>query len=162
MSVAPIVLELLDSGQGYAVQRWEFEAVGPITIGRAVECDIEIANPFVSRSHAYMQCVDAEWRLVAVSKAGVFVDGQRITELALSDETTFRLAERGPLLRFREMREVPGADDGGGTIQFDADRTPLLVLHETERDREVAEIAESPYFQELQKKAARFRQNRPT
>jgi hypothetical protein len=157
MSDRGIALELLDSGQGYAIQRWEFEDVGLITIGRSKECDIVVANPFVSRSHAYVQAIEAEWRLVALSSAGVFVDRQRIATLTLADGALFRLAERGPLMRYLRW-EHAASRGGGSTVHFDPVVTPLLVLHETERDREVEAIAESPYFQELQRQAARLRQ----
>jgi hypothetical protein len=45
----------------------------------------------------------------------------------------------------------------GETICFDTARTPLLVLDEEQLNREVGQIAEGDYFQDLQRKLAHFR-----
>jgi hypothetical protein len=37
----------------------------------------------------------------------------------------------------------------------------LLILDETQRDQEVRQIVEEPYFQHLQKLAAQMRRSRP-
>jgi hypothetical protein len=86
----------------------------------------------------------------------VFVEGTRVDHLRLEDGLTFRLAERGPFLRFWSGQES-GRRSGGETICFDSSHTPLLVLDEQLRDREVTEIAEGDYFQALQRKVASLR-----
>jgi hypothetical protein len=98
--------------------------------------------------------------LSAVSRSGVFVDGQRIERLTLAEGTVFRLAERGPLLRFRAAAEA-GGGTARETVCFDEMRTPLLIVDKQQRDREVGEIAEGAYFQELRKKVARLRARPP-
>lgn len=153
---AAISLELLDSGQGYSVQSWEFGADSLVQIGRSKECEVAIANPFVSRSHAYLHRVASTWYLVTVSPGGAYIDGLRVEHSPLTDGTVFRLAEKGPLLRFRYLPEAPG-EANNSTMQFDPDRVILLTLRERERDAEVEEIAASPYFQELQRKARLLR-----
>ena len=91
-----------------------------------------VANPFVLRSHAYVQSTESEWRLVVPSSAGVFVDRQRIATLTLADGVLFRLAERGPLMRDRRWEHEASREGGGSTVHFDPVVTPLLVLHETQ------------------------------
>jgi len=90
----------------------------------------------------------------------VFVDGERVEQLGLQDGLILRLAERGPMLRFRVGTAV-GSGTANETICFDAARTPLLILDEEQLDREVSQIAEGDYFQDLQRKLAQFRPRPP-
>jgi hypothetical protein len=153
---ATIAFELLDSGQGYVIQSWEFGDDSLIHIGRSKDCDIVIANQYVSRSHAYFHRVGSECLIACVSQAGVFLNGERIEQLPLTDGVVFRLAHKGPMLRFRSL-VCPPPGDNHSTLQFDPDRVLILNLQEGERDAEVQEIVGSPYFQELQRKARLLR-----
>lgn len=156
MPASSFVLELLDSEAGHVLHVWELGDGSSFQIGRARDCDVVLSSPVVSRAHACLHGDEQGWELSAISRAGVFVDGVRTEHLRLEDGLVFQLAERGPLLRFRS-----GIDSEAGsvnqTICFDTARTPLLMLDEAQRDREVAEIADGDYFQELQRKAARLR-----
>ena len=92
----------------------------------------------------------------AVSRSGVFVEGERVEHVVLNDGLAFRLAERGPVLRFRSL-SAAGTSSAGETICFDSSRTPLLVLDEERRDLEVEEIVGDDYFKELQRKVVEMR-----
>lgn len=156
MPASSFVLELLDSEAGHVLHVWELGDGSSFQIGRARDCDVVLSSPVVSRAHACLHGEEQGWELSAISRVGVFVQGVRTEHLRLEDGLVFQLAERGPLLRFRS-----GIDSSLGsadqTISFDSTRTPLLILDEDQRDREVAEITEGDYFQDLQRKAARLR-----
>jgi hypothetical protein len=156
MSVSSFALELIDSETGHVLQTWEFGDGDVFQLGRSRDSDIVLQSPYVSRTHAYVRRRDDGWELSAVSRSGVFVNGERVENLALEDGLVLRLAERGPMLRFR-VGTTEGRGTAGETICFDAARTPLLVLDEAQLDREVGQIAGGDYFQELQRKLAQFR-----
>jgi len=156
MSFSSFALELIDSETGHVLQTWEFGDGDVFQLGRSRESDVVLQSPLVSRTHAYVRRRDDGWELSAVSRSGVFVNGERIEHLALQDGLMWRLAERGPTLRFR-TGSAAGLGSAGETICFDAARTPLLVLDEEELHREVDQIAEGDYFQDLQRKLAQFR-----
>lgn len=156
MTASWFSLDLLDTEAGQVLQTWELGDGDTVQLGRSRESDVVLASPFVSRTHACLHRNDEGWELSAVSRSGVFVDGARVEHLILTEGLTFRLAERGPLLRFR----TAPAGTGSGSIEticFDSARTPILILDEQQRDREVVEIAEGDYFRQLQQKVARLR-----
>lgn len=63
-----------------------------VTIGRADDCTIVLADTAVSRHHAAVERTPAGFRLVDTGSAnGVFVDEQRVGEAALSGGTQFRI-----------------------------------------------------------------------
>lgn len=156
MPASSFTLELLDTESGHVLQQWELGGADAFQLGRSRECDVVLGSPFVSRTHVCLQQGEQGWQLSAVSRSGVFVDGQRVEFVILSDGLSFRLAERGPVLRFREL-SATGSSSAGETICFDASRTPLLVLDEKRRDLEVEEIVGDDYFRELQRKVGQLR-----
>jgi pSer/pThr/pTyr-binding forkhead associated (FHA) protein len=156
MSASSFVLELLDSEAGQVVHYWELGGSDVFQLGRSRDCDVVLSSPVVSRAHACLHHHADQWQLSAVSRVGVFAEGRRVEHLTLEDGQSFRLAERGPVLRFRAAQEG-GRKSGGDTISFDSVSMPLLILDEQRRDREVAEIATGDYFQALQRKVALLR-----
>jgi hypothetical protein len=161
MSASSFALELLDPESGHILQQWEFSGRDVCQLGRSRECDVVVGSPFVSRTHACLQFADECWELSAVSRSGVYVDGNRVEHLVLNDGVAFRLAERGPVLRFREQH-ADGQASLGETICFDSARTPVLVLDEERRDLEVEEITGGDYFRELQRKVGQLRKQPAT
>jgi pSer/pThr/pTyr-binding forkhead associated (FHA) protein len=57
----PVVIDLLDSAQGHPLRTWSFNDRDKITLGRTPENDVSVADPYVSRSHAYLQVKDGGW-----------------------------------------------------------------------------------------------------
>jgi pSer/pThr/pTyr-binding forkhead associated (FHA) protein len=157
MSASSFVLELLDGEAGQVLHSWKLGGDDVYQLGRSRDCDVVLSSPVVSRAHACLQHSDDGWELSVLSRHGVFVEGRRVENLPLQDETMFRLAERGPVLRFRSV-QTAGKNSGGETICFDNLSMPMLVLDEQLRDREVAEIATGDYFQSLQQKVALLRE----
>jgi hypothetical protein len=156
MSASSFALELLDTETGHVLQQWELGGGEVYQLGRSRECDVVIGSPFVSRTHACLLQGEQGWELTAVSRSGVFVEGERVEHVLLDDGLAFRLAERGPVLRVRAL-SAAGSASAGETICFDSSRTPLLVLDETRRDLDVEEIAGDDYFKELQRKVVELR-----
>jgi hypothetical protein len=156
MSASSFALELLDTESGHVLQQWDLGGGDVFQLGRSRDCDVVIGSPFVSRIHVCLQHGEQGWELSAVSRSGVFVEGERVEHIHLNDGLAFRLAERGPVLRFRAL-SAAGSTSAGETICFDSSRTPLLILDEERRDLEVEEIIADDYFKELQRKVAQLR-----
>lgn len=154
-----IVLELLDAAQHRPLQTWSFPGLGPIAIGRASDNDVVLADPFVSRAHARLESVAGNWRLISLSQQQVLWEGQRHSELPLSDGVVFQLGPRGCVMRFSRLRE-PSAPGNYSTLTFDTATMPVFMLDSQQLEREVAEITSGDYFRDLQKAAQRLRQRR--
>jgi hypothetical protein len=142
------MIQLLDSAQGYPLQSWRFEDRNHVTIGRAEENDVVVADPYVSRAHAYLEHDPAsgQWRVISISRQQIVFQGEQRGELALADGMIFRLGQHGCFLRFDQSVE---ATDGGKTLSFDPATMPVLALDTQRMQREVGEIVEGEYFQNL-------------
>jgi hypothetical protein len=153
------VLQLLDSAQGHPLQTWTIAEKDHVTIGRAEENDIVVADPYVSRAHAYLHFDPAhdEWRVISISRQQVVFQGEARGELPLADGMVFRLGQHGCYLRFGQS--LDGADDRK-TISFDATLMPVFALDRKKMQSEVNEIADGEYFQSLKHAASRLRQDR--
>lgn len=82
---------------------------GPVTIGRAAECDVRVDDPRVSRQHATLRVTDDGWELHDASRFGTWRDGERIERCSLVGVVEVRLGdpEAGPTLRLA-TGPVPG------------------------------------------------------
>lgn len=158
------VIDLLDTQQGYVLQSWTVRAGVVAQIGRSTTADVSVRNPFVSRSHAYVQCENDRWEIHCLSDGGLLIDGRFTKSAVLEPGLEFRLARKGPLLRFRLEVEQGGPQEersgGSATMQWDEDSVPLLVLDRTKRDDEVAEIERQSYFGDLKRIAEELRLRR--
>ena len=103
-SLGSVVLELLDSASGIPLQTWSFPDKQRIVIGRSDESDVVIANPYVSRAHAYLESDDDGWQAVAISTQQLVVDGHRKQTIRLREGDIFRLGVQGCDLKFREFQ----------------------------------------------------------
>jgi ABC-type multidrug transport system ATPase subunit/pSer/pThr/pTyr-binding forkhead associated (FHA) protein len=79
------------------------------SIGRAHEADIQLENPRVSRHHAVLQPTPAGWVLVNRSSNGMFVNGQRVESLTISQPITVVLgsASSGQALEVCPIAQQP-------------------------------------------------------
>ena len=154
-----VLVELLDSAQSYAVQSWTFAEKERILIGRSPENDIVLADPYVSRSHAYLSWEGGQWRLISISSQQVVYDGQLRAEAPLAGDTVFRLGMNGAFLRFVEA-DAPAEQVNAKTLQYDPALMPVFQLDSDKLEREVAEISGSDYFQQLKQAAQTLRQQR--
>ena len=163
---AATAVHLLDSSLGRPIRTWQFTAKELITIGRADECDVQISDPYVSRSHAELRPADGGWLLVSLGRHGVQVQGAVISELSIDGETVFRLGSAGPTLRFNPVAALVENSairqtDNRMTMMFDATLMEnMFELDQNKLQREVEEIADADYFQELQRRAKQLREQR--
>jgi len=153
-----VVLQLLASSHGQTLQMWEFTGRPLIHIGRAPECDVVINSPVVSRSHAYLKSDGLQWELCSVSRNGVFVNGTQVTSRVLANNTVFRLASSGPFLRYHQLEQ--NRCQAMETIPPDQFVMTPLLLDKEKRDREVDELTDGEFFQDLKTLAQQLRQRR--
>jgi pSer/pThr/pTyr-binding forkhead associated (FHA) protein len=162
----PSAVHLLDSALGRPIRSWQFTDKQLISIGRADDCDVQISDPYVSRSHAELQAADGQWKLISRGRYGILVQGETITELTIAGETTFRLGAAGPTLRFNPVaplisNPVVQETDNRMTMMFDSTLVQnLFELDHKKLEREVSEIADADYFQQLQHRAQQLREKR--
>lgn len=154
---ATVSVQLLDPTQAYPVQIWEFPMGADIFLGRGSDNDVQIGDPYVSRTHAAIKLQGDEWGLHVLSQNGVILDGKKIRYATLSDNTIFQLSARGPYLKFMCADDVIPELTSQDTVSFDADAFLILNLDTEQRDREVEQIVESPFFERLQKMAEQMR-----
>jgi pSer/pThr/pTyr-binding forkhead associated (FHA) protein len=151
-------IHLLDSALGRPIRSWQFTGQQLISIGRADGCDVQISDPYVSRNHAELRAQAGHWLLVSLGRHGLVLQGETVTEVSLQAETTFRLGSGGPTLRFDPT--APHVDNRM-TMMFDATvGEQIFELDHSKLEREVTEIAEGDYFQELKRRAELLREKR--
>ena len=86
-----------------------------VRIGRAPENDIVVSDPTASRQHAELRNVAGGYRIVDLdSSHGTFVNGQRITDAALSEGDTVRVGSAMFRLIGQELQEVTDTDAEAG------------------------------------------------
>jgi len=155
-----IVLDLLDTATGQPLQTWRFTRQTRILIGRASDGDVVVTSPYVSRAHAYVQNVDGVWQAVAISSQQLLVNERRVALVELYDGSVFRLGSNGCSMRFSRDIQETTAPDSGQTLAIDPDNLPFLQLDRTQLMREVDEIANGDFFQNLSENLQRIRQSR--
>src|SRR5205823_155894 len=96
-----ITLTLLHPTSGAPIQSWSFRDEAKIRIGRASDNEVVIRSEVVSRYHAELRRGEGGWLLVGLGSNGTFLNGTRITEVALADGHSFVLAPTGPSIGFR-------------------------------------------------------------
>jgi predicted component of type VI protein secretion system len=126
MSADSISLELLDPHGEQVVQCWEFHSPGVLQIGRSRDCDVVVGSPYVSRSHAYVSPCPEGFKVCSISDHGVFVDGKKQEQFLLTEGLTFRLGNRGPILRVR-FQEYEKIDSDRCTVAFDPSQIPFYM-----------------------------------
>ncbi len=153
-----VAVQLLDSATGRPVRDWQFQGKQTVSIGRAHDQDVQISDPYVSRTHAELRWEGSIWKLVSLGRHSVKVEGESITELPVDKQTTFRLGMEGPTLRFEP---VASTSDNRMTMMFDSTLvSDLFEVDKSKIDRDVGEISQGDYFQELQKRARQLRELR--
>ena len=152
------MIHLLDSDHGRPLQSWTFTDQETITLGRAEENDVVIADPYVSRAHAYLRRENGGWKLTSISRQQVVCHGQPWGELTLQEGTVFRLGPKGCFLRFGESSEPqPGNCQ---TMSFEPTLMPVFQLDRDKLEQDVTQITAADYFQQLKAAAQQLRVER--
>ena len=151
-----VSVELLDSQQVHSLQAWTFESHELIRIGRSEEQDVTISNPHVSRLHAELRLDIDGWQVVGLGRNGVLLNGEKVENAPLAHGCIIRLGSTGPALRFVLGRPVR---ESGATMCEESSQFGLL-LDESRKQRDVDEIVNDDFFQQLSERADDLRRTR--
>ena len=148
-----IALHLVDPGDARSLQIWTFDGSSAVTIGRGEEQSIVLADPYVSREHAELRPLGAQWELTSKGRNGVQVDGKNVSTCLIQHGTVFRLGPVGPTFRF----ESTSARSPQATLSFDADAMIVLQINRQQLEEQTQDVVETDFFRELQEKAGQLR-----
>ena len=157
VSVGNVEVQLLDPSSGRPIKSWVFNEQAQISIGRLPGQDVEIADPYVSRTHANLTYQEGQWHLISLGTNGILVANQFIKEHVLISEQVFRLGVEGPTLRFRK---ADGQDSNLKTMTFDAVPTMIFQLDNSKLKSDVGEIVNGDYFKSLAERAKDIRRQK--
>jgi hypothetical protein len=158
-----ITIDLLDSATGQSQQSWRFSGVTRIQLGRARENDVVISNPYVSRSHAYLELTEGRWAAIALSSQQLVTSGRRVQTIDLIPGTIFQLGTHGASLKFAVENADEPPDKGfdyTGTLAYQEPDPPSLKLDLDQLSKEVTAITEGDFFQQLSANVNKLRQSR--
>lgn len=162
--IPPITLQWHDPLTQQVTQTWRFAGQGRVRVGRGDDCDVAIPLPYVSRLHAELYYRAGVWELVNVGRNGCWVAGQNVASAMLGHMMVFRLGDTGPALRL-VLEAAAAGDDPMGTIAPLAPASAFgegLTLDAEAVRRQVAEIADDSFFQNLQQRVRERRPQPPT
>lgn len=85
---------------------------GTFTVGRGKECDVQVLDTLVSRSHLRVERDAGGWRLVDLGSAnGTWSNGVRLEEVRLSGAVEVELGAGGPVLSIAPEEARPAAPE---------------------------------------------------
>ena len=88
--------------------RRELKFAKPFRIGRAEDCDVCIANEYISRNHVEVTYENGAWWIVDLNSSnGVYVGDQRRERISIEDEVSVRLGIQGPQVTLQIVRPKP-------------------------------------------------------
>lgn len=119
----PPALKVRTASNANAAQEFRFAA--PFRIGRVADCEVCIVDEHVSRAHVQVEFQEGQWWVRDLNSSnGIFVDGQRVTSVAIAKPTTVKLGIFGPQVSFEveklDTRQAPPA--GATTVASYVDR----------------------------------------
>jgi pSer/pThr/pTyr-binding forkhead associated (FHA) protein len=96
-----ILLNLLHPQESLPAQSWTFEDKTVIRVGRANDNHVVLYSAVVSRHHVELRQVETGWEIVSLGANGTYVDGDRVSQVPVTDGVIFRLARSGPQIQIR-------------------------------------------------------------
>ena len=101
-------------------ERTEFRFTDSFTIGRGEEFDIPIMDKIVSRPHAEIRFEGDKWWVYDLQSAnGVFVDGEKVDQAPLTNNSKIRLGQVGPVLSVAIEKIIPKDKENSGPKSSD-------------------------------------------
>jgi eukaryotic-like serine/threonine-protein kinase len=91
-----ITLSLLHPVKHTPVQVWSFSSELIVRIGRSSDNQVVLYSAVVSRYHVELRLSGSTWEVVNSGTNGTYVDGKRVTQMAIADGAVIRLARSGP------------------------------------------------------------------
>jgi len=77
----------------------DFYFTEPFRVGRGKNCEVQVSDPTVSRSHAEISFQGGSWWVRDLQSAnGTFLDGMKVERAPLADESRIQLGIGGPVL----------------------------------------------------------------
>ncbi len=150
-----ITLILLHPTQGTPIKSWPFKNISLIRIGRAPDNELVLESPVVSRHHAELRFTGSHWEVSSLGANGTFLDNKQVSKERVADGAVVRLAFSGPQLECRICAALlPGTE----CTTVEAPRAlPNISIDNHKKEREVAEVISSDYFQTLQAQVEKLR-----
>jgi membrane-bound lytic murein transglycosylase D len=106
--------------------------VKTFSVGREQDCEVQVADPKVSRRHLEVSFQQGRWLIRDLGSAnGTFVRGGRVESVAVEDALTVSLGIDGPSILFEldpQARAAPAP--AAATVQRPAGETRLLAEYE--------------------------------
>lgn len=137
-----ITLTLLHPWHLTPVQSWKFDNESIVRIGRSADSDVVLYSAVVSRRHVELHRKGTAWQVMGLGSNGTYLEGERITESAVTDGMVIRLARSGPLLKINlgPVSTSPGSQEppvSGMTESVSSSTVPpsLTVDPTIEQDR---------------------------
>lgn len=94
-----ITLSLLHPVKHTPVQVWSFPSELIVRIGRSSDNQVVLYSAVVSRYHVELRQSGSTWEVFNSGTNGTYVDGKRVTQMAIADGAVIRLARSGPNLQ---------------------------------------------------------------
>jgi eukaryotic-like serine/threonine-protein kinase len=91
-----ITLSLLHPVKQTPVQVWSFPNEPVVRIGRSSDNQVVLYSAVVSRYHVELRQSSSTWEVVSIGTNGTYVNGKRVTQMAIADGAVIRLARSGP------------------------------------------------------------------
>lgn len=116
-ALVPLAIDINDVRRVFAVD------VGRVVVGRDATAAVFLDDPRISRAHLELLVSDGHWVATDLgSRNGTYLDGQRVTTVAISGPTTLRLGDPDGVVLLLSL------DDGSdATHQIDAGRDLGMV-----------------------------------
>ena len=96
MLAPPTIIVRIEEGKA---EKTEFRFTDSFQVGRGEESDIRIMDNVVSRPHAKIHFEEGKWWVYDLqSTNGIFVDGEKVEQAPLANNTRIRLGKIGPVL----------------------------------------------------------------
>jgi len=117
----------------------EFHFHKPFRIGRDEECEIQLNDGIVSRSHVEVFWLNDQWWVSDLDSAnGTYVNGEKIDRVSLKDKLTIQIGEKGPILKLN-ISKKSGAQNSNDYKSPSVTRYIKHYFDDADGKREVGE-----------------------
>jgi serine/threonine protein kinase, bacterial len=116
------------SDQPEILQTWTFQHHTRIKIGRALDNDVVLSHPLVSRYHAELIYSSDSWSLSNLSVNNTFWKGQPVQNITVQDEVVVELAPNGLNLLMCVLPDCDHSDNEPESLFCQHCGTPLQVI----------------------------------